>query len=119
MINVFTLRFFAGAAPVFALTLNVIVTLDDPFLFMSDVAIATDVTASDAGTGGSYLSVIIPKCTWKTVTFDVDFDGKVVNSSIKWSTHSCTFCAKYCDAQAIGVCTKDELCPVDDPDPAN
>lgn len=43
-----SLKFLAGASFLFALVLNVIITLDDPFMFMSDVAIAQGTTGSSS-----------------------------------------------------------------------
>ena len=64
------------------------------------------------------MSVLIPKCTWRTVTFDIGTDDKVIKASIVWTSHSFTNCAKTCDATSVGACDVDQLCPQTSPDPA-
>jgi len=81
-----SLKFLAGAAFIFALALNVIVTLDDPFLFMSDVAIATDETGS--GTGllpQTSEDIECPRDQWTTVFPDGERFTITVSSAISFA----------------------------------
>ena len=116
------LRYLATGIFFVALALNVKFTLDSPYFLTGNELVAqttgtgSDTTGTDTGSDG-YKSNPIDKYVWKTVSFSLDADGKVIKSSIKWKRNTCTNCAKLCDASAFGVCTQDVLCPQSDPDP--
>ncbi|MFV0269171.1 MAG: hypothetical protein ACK5HT_18765 [Draconibacterium sp.] len=114
------LKYAAAAIFFVALVANVSGTLNGFSIISAAVAQGTGTSGSgtgyDDGTGGgnSWKTNLIAKCKWRTVTFKVGADGKIIEGSIKWTSHKCSNCAKTCDATASGACTQDELCPTGD-----
>ena len=94
-----SLKYFSGAAFLFALTLNVIVTLDDPFVLMSDRAIAettstTTGTTTTTGQSGKYVEHITD--TWvENAKFDTTLHIWVVVGIEVEGSVSHTFTRQY------------------------
>jgi len=89
------LKYVAATAFLVAFVINVIVTLDDPFVYMNDEAIATGSTGSSTGTGGDNYFVI-QRPTSKDTTYTTTVgcpagEEKAVSKSTTTTVTTCPF----------------------------
>ena len=117
------LRILAAAAFLTALAVNVKVSLTNPFVGMSEEAIATGISDSDSDPpSGSdcancYATVIIKKCKWTTYEIEVGYEDNP-KGHYKKIVHTCTNCAHKCDSSKKGNCKSPKLCPQSEKEPA-
>ena len=89
-----SLKYLAGAAFLFALAVNVIITLDDPFVLMSDSVIAqTTTNSTGSSTGG-----------WRSVTYFTSGCSQYYCDCYGMPTGSDSCIQQICDFDAYETC---------------
>ena len=115
------LKIVAAVAFLTALAVNIQVTLTDPFVGISEEAIATGTdtttTQNTSGCNNCYATVIIKKCRWTTYEIEAGYENNP-KGHFKTIIHTCTYCAYYCNEEKKGNCSSPDLCPQSEEEPS-